>query len=80
MTLDQKDFKDVRLSRPVAVTDLWGIDDRIDRLQDVVIRLERIVEALILLHKEETVKGLTALFSEALDQQKKGDRIGNRTG
>lgn len=76
-----KDLEDVRLSRPVSVTDLWDIDDRIDRLEDLANRLEKIVSALILLHKEETVRGLTALFSEALDQQqKKGNRNGNRTG
>jgi hypothetical protein len=81
MTFSEKDAEDTRLARPVAITDLWDIDGRIDRLEDLVIRLEKIVEALILLQKEETVKGLAALFSEALDQQqKKGNRNGNRAG
>ena len=79
MSLEQKDFDDTRLARPVALTDLWDIDDRISRLENIADRLERIVQALILLHKEETVKGLAALFSEALNQQKKGN-YGNRAG
>lgn len=74
------DEMDMKLARLVAIVDLWDIDDRIARLENAVNRLEKIVEALILLHKEETVKGLTALFSEALNQQhKKGNSNGNRT-
>ncbi len=78
MSLGEKDFQDIKLARPVSVLDLWGLDDRITRLEEIIIRLERAIEALILLHKQEMVKGLTVLFSEALDLQQKGNRHGNR--
>lgn len=78
MGLDRHDKEMMCISIPVV--DYWEIREDLDRLEDAVSRLERIVEALILLHKEETVKGLTALFSEVLNQQKKGNRSVDRTG
>jgi hypothetical protein len=45
MSLTDQDFQDIRLSRPVSVTDLWDIDDRISRLEKIADRLERAVVA-----------------------------------
>jgi len=82
MGVDHKDFEDVRLSRPVSVTDLWDIDDRISRLEDVVTRLEKVLEAFILLYHEERVKTWEMILQEMLkkEEQKKGNRNVNRTG
>ncbi len=67
--MDQKDFGDVRLARPVGITDLWDIDDRINRLEDCVERLEKCIEALVLLYKEERVKGWTLILQEMLKRE-----------
>jgi hypothetical protein len=81
MSLNQKDLDDTKLARPVAVVDLWTIDDRIDRLQDVVIRLEKVVEILVELYLKERVKNWEMILQKMLEkEQKKGNRNGNRTG
>jgi len=76
-----EDFQDVRLSRPVSVTDLWNIDDRISRLEDCVNRLEKCVECLAELYLKERVKNWELILQEMLKTQgfKKGN-YGNRTG
>ena len=81
MSLTDQDFQDIRLSRPVSVTDLWDIDNRVDRLEDAVNRLEKVVEALILLYQEERIKNWELILQEMLKQSelKKGN-YGNRTG
>lgn len=82
MALNEKDLGDVKLSRPVAVVDVWDIDDRIDRLQDAVIRLERTVEALIELYRSERVKGWEMILQEMLkkqEQKTRGHQNDNRT-
>jgi hypothetical protein len=75
--MDQKDFGDVRLARPVGITDLWDIDDRINRLEDCVERLEKCIEVLVLLYKEERVKGWELILKEMLEkkERKKGGHI-----
>ena len=84
MGLNKKDIEDVKLSRPIAVTDLWNIDDRIDRLEGITERLEIVVEVLFILYKEERVKNWTIILEELMRQrdlkkQKKGN-YGYRTG
>jgi len=63
MTFSEKDAEDVRLARPVAVTDLWDFDDRVDRLDsligrftDAVERLEKINERFIELYQQERIR------------------------
>jgi hypothetical protein len=82
MPLEETDFQDVRLSRPVSVTDVWDIDDRIDRLQDAVNRLEKIVEALAEIYRGERVKSWEMILQGMLKEQerKKGNAGVNRTG
>jgi hypothetical protein len=79
--LSEKDCQDVKLSRPVAVVDLWDIDDRIDRLEGITERLEIVAEVLFILYKEERVKNWTLILEEMLKKQdqKKGN-YGNRVG
>jgi hypothetical protein len=66
----------------VSVTDLWDIDDRIDRLSDCVERLEKVLEAFILLYQKERVKSWELILQEMTREmvQKKGNNYGNRTG
>jgi len=81
MGLKKTDMEDVRLSRPVAITDLWSIDDRIDRLEGITERLEIVGEILFILYKEERIKNWTLILEEMLKKQdrKKGN-YGYRTG
>jgi hypothetical protein len=72
--IESKDLEDVRLSRPVSVTDLWDIDDRIDRLQDVAIRLERVVEALIELYRSERIKNWELILKQMLKAEEEKQR------
>jgi hypothetical protein len=76
MSLNQKDLDDTKLARPVAIVDLWNIDDRINRLQDVVIRLEKIVEILVELYLKERVKNWELILREMLKKEelKKGNK------
>jgi hypothetical protein len=67
---DHDPLNDFRYARPVAVVDLWDLDDRIERLEGICDRLEAAINALVLLHKEEVVQGLTVLFSRALDGER----------
>lgn len=83
ISLDQQDFEDVRLSRPVSVTDLWDIDDRINRLSDCVERLEKVVESLVLLYQKERVKSWVLILQEIMRDMEfktKGNWNANRTG
>jgi hypothetical protein len=82
MSLTDQDFQDLRLSRPVSVTDLWDIDDRIDRLERITERLERAVVAFGELYKNERIKNWELILREMLKQyeSKKGNNYGNRTG
>lgn len=82
MTLREEDLEDVRQARPVALLDLWGIDDRLDRMEDAVNRLEKIVEALVELYRSERVKNWELILQGMLKEQdkKKGNWNGNRSG
>lgn len=63
MTFSEKDAEDVRLARPVAITDLWDFDDRVDRLDsligrftDAVERLGKINERLLEFYQQELIR------------------------
>ena len=66
--MDKKDFEDVKIARPVSVVDLWDIDDRIDRLEDVTCRLEKITEILLALYHEERVKNWELILGEMVER------------
>jgi hypothetical protein len=70
MSLTDQDFQDIRLSRPVSVTDLWDIDDRIDRLEGIAERLERAVVAFGELYKNERVKNWELILREMLNDRR----------
>jgi hypothetical protein len=79
---EKDDLEDFRLARPVAVVDLWSLDDRVSRLEDVVNRLEKILEALLQLYRSERVKSWELIFNKMIDKelQKKKDYHAHRTG
>jgi len=63
MTFTEKDAENTQLARPVSVVDLWSLDDRIDRLESIEIKileaaekLEKITEKLVRLHAFELAK------------------------
>lgn len=67
--------QDVKMARPIAVVDLWDIDDRIERLENTVERLEKVVTALAELYGEERVKNWELILKEML---KKGSDHGRQ--
>lgn len=76
------DLEETKLARPVAVVDLWDIDDRISRIEDCVNRLEKIVECLTELYLKERVKNWELILNKMLEKEerKKGNHNGTRTG
>lgn len=81
MTITKKDIEDVKLAKFISVMDVWDIDDRIDRLEDVTCRLEKITEILLALYHEERVKNWELILKEMLRKQlEKRGTHGNRTG
>lgn len=77
MSLDEKDFDDTRLARPVAVVDLWDIDDRICHLEEITERLEKALRTLITLYHGERVKTWELILKEMINQKdrKNGPKI-----
>ena len=80
MGLDKRDKEMMALSVPMV--DYFEMREDLDRIEDVVIRLERIVEVLVELYLKERVKNWELILREMLkkEEQKKGNRNGNRTG
>ena len=66
--MDKKDLEDVKLARPVSVVDLWDIDNRVDRLEDAVTRLEKVVECLVELYHEERVKSWDLILGKMMQR------------
>ena len=64
------DEKDVKLARPIAIVDLWDIDDRITRLDDCVERLERIIQTIIEYAHGERVKEFEKILKEEVEKIK----------
>lgn len=73
--------QDFKLAKSVAVVDIWDIDDRINRLEAIAERLEKVVECLIELYRSERVKNWELILQEMLKKEayKKGNNYGNRT-
>lgn len=69
MELNETDIQDVKLAKPVAVVDLWDIDDRISHLEEITERLEKTVEVLVALYHEERVKNWELILKEMLDRK-----------
>ena len=69
MGLDPKDFKMLSISIPTV--DWWDIRDEIDRLSDAVMRLEKTVEVLVELHRQERVKTWELILTRMLDKQER---------
>jgi len=72
MGLNLKDGEDVRLARPVSVTDLWDIDDRVEKLEIITERLERIVRTLATLYHEERVKNWELILNSMIKERGNG--------
>lgn len=70
MEPDSKDIEDVRLARPVSVADLWDIDDRVEKIEIITERLEKIVRTLVTLYHEERVKNWELILKAMMN---KGD-------
>lgn len=68
--MSNDDTKDVKLARPVAVVDLWDIDDRINRLDDCIERLEGIVQILLEHTHNERVKDFERILKGELEKVK----------
>jgi len=76
MSLTEKDFDDTRLARPIAVVDLWNIDDRLSRLEAIEEQLEarenrliQAIQALENLYHRERVKNWELILQEMLKQE-----------
>ena len=72
MSLDKKDLQMISVSIPVV--DWWDIREEIDRLNDNVDRLEKVVKSLITLYDEERIKNWELILKEMLreEERKKG--------
>jgi hypothetical protein len=75
--LEKRDAEMMCVSIPVV--DYWEMREDLDRLEDMVNRLEKVLEALFLLYKEERVKNWEMIL-QAMVNEKKGMRDGNRVG
>lgn len=51
-----KALEDVRMSRPCAVTDLWDLIEVVNKLENLVERLELVLLGFSNLYKEERIK------------------------
>jgi hypothetical protein len=78
MSLEKRDIE--MLSVSVPVVDYWEMRDDLDRLEDSVNRLERVVEALIELYRTERVKNWEMILKKMLEKEerKKGNAGGGR--
>ena len=75
--IDQRDRQMMAVSTPVV--DYLEMREDLDRLEDAVNRLEKVVECLIELYRSERVKNWELILQEML-KEKKGNNYGNRTG
>jgi uncharacterized protein (UPF0335 family) len=63
------DIENIKLARPVAVVDLWEIDDRIERLENCISDLKEIVQVLIKHGHDERVRDFERILNQALDRE-----------
>lgn len=80
MAIDDRDKEILAVSVPM--TDYLQMREELDRLEDSVNRLERVVEAMIELYRSERVKSWEMILQEMLKKEegKKKGNYGNRTG
>lgn len=69
MALNEKDIEDIKLSRPVAVVDIWDLDDRISRLEEVADQLGKAVRTLVTLYHEERVKSWELILNQMMKER-----------
>jgi hypothetical protein len=79
MGLDQRDKEMMAISVPVV--DYFEMREDLDRLEDAVVRLEKVVKCLTELYLKERTKSCELILNKMLEkeEQKKGN-YGNRTG
>lgn len=73
MGLDRKDLEMMSVSIPTV--DWWDIREDIDSLTDTVERLERVVEALALVWKEERTKSWEMILQRMLSKEFRSPRL-----
>ncbi len=65
--IDQRDREMMAVSIPVV--DYWEMREDLDRLEDAVLRLEKVVECLIELYQSERVKNWELILQEMLRKE-----------
>jgi hypothetical protein len=68
--VSEKDLNDVKLARPIAVVNLWDIDDRISQLEEISRRLEKTLIAFCELYREERVKSWELILKEMVGRER----------
>ena len=77
--IDDRDKEMLCLSIPMV--DYWEMKEELDRLSDCVERMEKILEAFIILYQEERVKNWELILREMLEAKElKGVKYGNTKG
>jgi hypothetical protein len=69
MGLDKKDIEMISISVPVV--DYWEMKEEVDKLTDAIERLEKIIECLIALYREERLKTWELVLREMMNRQEK---------
>jgi len=74
MSLDKRDMQMMAVSVPTV--DYFEMREDIDRLEDAVNRLEKVVECLVELYRSERVKNWELILKEMLrkELEKRGDQ------
>jgi hypothetical protein len=67
--MDRIDIEDTKLARPVAIVDLWDIDDRINQLTEIAECLKGVTQALLEHAHDERVRDFERILSNALDRE-----------
>jgi hypothetical protein len=73
MGLDKKDVEMMCISVPTV--DYWEMKEEIERLSDCVERLEKIVDLLIVLYREERVKNWELILQEMLKREEDKKKV-----
>ncbi len=76
MGIEKKDLEMLALSVPTM--DLWELREDLDRLEDAVNRLEKVVESMIELYREERVKSWEMILQGMLKEQRPKENYGKR--
>jgi len=76
--IDGKDLEDTRLAREVALLDVWDLDDRISRLEDLTCRLESVLAALIKLYEGERIKDWELILRAMMEKQEMRTHYGSK--